>query len=133
MSYISTENYLTTYAVVLILSAIPFLFVRFSPTLWVFFAVAVAPTIPLYVVAIDWGRWLVITVWLVTLITVRFDGSHHLQVKPLNPKTFAADLVTVSAIIAYATLWSVPHCCEPRVGFGVIDRVLEIARYVGGA
>ena len=129
---VANENYLAIYITLAALAAIPFLFVRFSRTLRVGLLVALTLTVPLYVVAIDWGRWLVITVWLVTFITVRFDGSAHVRVKPINPATFRTDLLAVAAILAYATLWSVPHCCEPRVGFGLIDRAAELLRYVGG-
>ena len=130
--FVATGNYLTTYAIVAVLAAIPFLFVRFSTTLGIMLTIASAAIIPLFVFAIDWGRWMVVAVWLVTLITIRFDGSHHIQVKSLAPKTFAIDLALALAIIAYATLWSVPHCCEPRVGFGLIDRAVELMLYVGG-
>ena len=132
VEFVATESYLTTYGLILVLAAVPFFFVRFSKTLSVGIFLSLATTVPLFVVAIDWGRWIVIGVWLVTLITVRFDGSPHLTVRPINPVTFRTDLLAVAGILAYATLWSVPHCCEPRVGFGLIDRAAELLRYVGG-
>ena len=128
---VATENYLTTYGLVFLLAAVPFSFVRFSKILSLGVVVALAATVPLFVVAIDWGRWIVISVWLLTLIVVRFDGNKHIRILPLSPKTFAADLIAVLAIIAFAFSWSVPHCCEPRIGFGLIDRVTELLRFAG--
>lgn len=132
VGFIAHDNYLTTYGLVVILAAVPFFFVRFSKALSVGIVLALATTVPLFVVAIDWGRWIVISAWLITLIVVRFDGSPHVRVTPINPATFRTDMLAVAAILAYATLWSVPHCCEPRVGFGLFDRAMELLRYLGG-
>lgn len=123
-----SDNYLTTYALVVALAAIPFIFVRLSKTLLVLFATAAFLTVPLFMVAIDWGRWIVISVWLITLVAVRFDRSPHIQVRPIHPKTLTSDLLLIAAVMSYAMLWSVPHCCEPRIGFGIIDRLEDLVR-----
>jgi hypothetical protein len=83
-------------------------------------------TLPLFVVAIDWGRWIVISVWLVTLLVLRFDGSRHITVMPIQtPVSLWRRVVVFVGVAAFATLWSVPHCCEPRIGFGVVDRFYD--------
>lgn len=128
---VTQGNYVAVYLLVLALAAVPFVFVRWSKALTVFFALSLLATLPLFVVAIDWGRWIVISVWLLTLITVRFDGTKHVRVTAFGPETFPALFFAALAVILYATLWSVPHCCEPRVGLGVIDRVLELLRFIG--
>jgi len=126
-------GYLVTYFVVVVLATIPFVFVRVSKTLLVALGVSLLCTFPLFVVAIDWGRWIVISVWLVTLVVLRFDGTDHVTVKPLRPKTRASLFFGAALVATYATLWSVPHCCAPRVGFGLIDRIADVGRFfVGG-
>ncbi len=130
---VQTGNYLGVYLPIVVLSLVPFLFVRFSAPMRVAVGMSVAATLPLFVVAIDWGRWIVISVWLVTLLVLRFDDSSHISVASLSaPQQPLIRIAAPVGVVAFATLWSVPHCCEPRIGFGVIDRVLELARYVGG-
>jgi hypothetical protein len=130
---IADGGHLLTYFVVVVLAALPFVFVRASKALLAAVVVSLVATVPLFVVSIDWGRWIVISVWLVTLVVLRFDGTDHLTVKPLRPTTGASLFAGVALAASYVTLWSVPHCCEPRVGFGLIDRIADVGRFfVGG-
>ena len=125
-------NYLGVYLSVLILSLVPFFFVRWSTPMAWGIVVSVLMTLPLFVVAIDWGRWIVISVWLVTLLVLRFDGSRHITVVPINtPRSRVLSVLFPVGVIAYATLWSVPHCCETRIGFGVVDRVADALMVLG--
>lgn len=128
---VATNNYLSTYAVAIALAAVPFIFVRFSRTALTLLSIAAIVTAPLFVVAIDWGRWIAISVWMVTMITVRFDGTRHIRLQRLNPKTLMIDLLAIVGIVLYATLWSLPHCCEPRIGFGLIDRFADVLTILG--
>lgn len=129
---VTTGNYLGVYLPVIIFSSLPFFFVRWSRPVAFGLVVSLAMTAPLFVVAIDWGRWIVISVWLVTLLVLRFDGSTHIAVVPIQKtkqRLFA--LGSPVGVIAFATLWSVPHCCEPRIGFGVVDRFAEVLTLLG--
>jgi hypothetical protein len=129
---VATGNYLGVYIPVIILSSLPFFFVQFSRPLAYALGLSLAVTIPLFVVAIDWGRWIVVSVWLITLLVLRFDGSTDITVLAVDKtRRRLLSLATPAGVIAFATLWSVPHCCEPRIGFGVIDRFAEVVALLG--
>ncbi len=129
---LQTGNYLGVYLPVMVLSLVPFLFVRWSAPMRVALVVSVAMTLPLFAVAIDWGRWIVISVWLVTLLVLRFDGSPHITVMHIQtPVSLWRKVAVFVGVAAFATLWSVPHCCEPRIGLGVIDRFYDALMLFG--
>ena len=129
---ITSGNYLGVYLPVIVLSSLPFFFVRWSKPMGFALVWALAFTVPLFVVAIDWGRWIVISVWLVTMLVLRFDGSPHITVIPLQKtRRRIFSLLASGGVLAYSVLWSIPHCCEPRIGFGVIDRVSEVVVLLG--
>ena len=129
---ISEGNYLAVYLPVILLSSLPFFFVRWSKSLAVALSLSLVMTLPLFIVAIDWGRWIVISVWLVTMLVLRFDGSPHVTVIQLEKTTKRRlGLATPLGVAAFATLWSVPHCCEPRIGFGLVDRFREVLVILG--
>ena len=129
---VTTGNYQGVYLPVILFSSLPFFFVRWSRPMAFGLAASIAMTIPLFVVAIDWGRWIVISVWLVTLLVLRFDGTKHITVLPVHKtKRRLFGLASPVGAIAFATLWSVPHCCEPRIGFGLIDRFAEVLALLG--
>ena len=129
---VSEANYLAVYLPVVLLSSLPFFFVRWSKPMAAALALSLAMTLPLFFVATDWGRWLVISVWLVTMLVLRFDGSAHITVVQASaPGKRLFGLATPVGAIAFATLWSVPHCCEPRIGFGLIDRFAEVWMILG--
>ena len=130
---ISNGNYLAVYLPVVLFSSLPFFFVRWSKPMAAALTLSFAMTLPLFVVAIDWGRWIVISVWLVTMLALRFDGSPHITVVAVDKKTTTRrlGLATPLGVAAFATLWSVPHCCEPRIGFGLIDRFREVLVILG--
>ena len=130
---ISDGNYLGVYLPVVLLSSLPFFFVRWSKPMAAALTLSFAMTVPLFVVAIDWGRWIVMSVWLVTMLVLRFDGSPHITVNQVNTATttLRLGLATPLGVAAFATLWSVPHCCEPRIGFGLIDRLRDLLVILG--
>jgi hypothetical protein len=128
---LTTGHYATTYLMVVLLAAVPFLFVSLSKPLKVGVALSLLATIPLFVVAIDWGRWIVISVWLITVLVLRFDGGRHITLRPITPTTLTTRVMSVVGTVACATLWSVPHCCEPRIGLGVVERVPQLFAIFG--
>ena len=121
---VTNGNYLGVYLPAIALSSVPFFFIRWSKPLAASLALSLVMTLPLFVVAIDWGRWIVISVWLVTMIVLRFDNTPHITVTTATKKRRSPNfgVATPVGAVAFATLWSIPHCCEPRIGFGLIDR-----------
>jgi hypothetical protein len=124
---VTDGNYLGVYLPVIVLSSVPFFFVRWSKPLAASLALSLVMTLPLFVVTIDWGRWIVISVWLVSMIVLRFDNSPHISVTTTGKKRGSAifGVAAMVGAVAFATLWSIPHCCEPRIGFGLIDRFAD--------
>lgn len=129
---VTEGNYLGVYLPVIALSSVPFLFVRWSKPLASLLVLSLAMTLPLFVVAIDWGRWIVISVWLISMIVLRFDYSPHISPTIATKRTAALfGVATPVGAIVFATLWSIPHCCEPRIGFGLIDRFADALVILG--
>lgn len=72
---------------------------------------------PLFFVAIDYGRWIYILVFLIFCLAL----SEDVRVKFSHNKTFFV------LGFMYLTTWSIPHCCMGRdVGAGLIGYLLRL-------
>ena len=76
--------------------------------------------LPVFFVAIDWGRFIHIYIFLIFILLI-FDSCHEkIEIKMLS----------ALSIFAYCCLWSIPHCCSPRPGFGVIEFVFKLVEKI---
>lgn len=80
-------------------------------------AVSTISFIPLFLVAIDWGRW----IYMLTFMLFCLALADRVAVKIPFKSIF------VIAGVIYVTTWSIPHCCVGGIGYGFIG-----ARYYWG-
>ena len=96
---IQAKQYLTIYPLVLALALLPVFLTDWWRTRLPILILGFISLIPLFVVGMDWGRWIVIYASLIFL-SMLFDGTLG-QIKTRK--------ISLAAIILYATLWSIPH------------------------
>lgn len=72
---------------------------------------------PLYFLAIDWGRWIHIYVFLSFILIISESVTDDIQIKP----------IPIWIIGIYLISWSIPHCCSDRPTFGWIQKLETVA------
>lgn len=100
----------------LLVSLIPlFLLGWFNRRNWALTVTGFVSLIPLYIVALDWGRWIHILVTFVfcTALSVKFEE----RVRDFRASRLIA--------IPYMTLWSIPHCCVGGMEFGLLGFAIK--------
>lgn len=123
---IQSRYYLSIYPLLLALALLPVFFTNWWRTRFSILILGFVSLIPLFVVGMDWGRWIAIYVTLI-FISVLFDGTLG-QLKTRK--------ISLAAVILYATLWSIPHIqgdtkrlietyAGSGPGLGVIDLVFS--------
>lgn len=91
------------WAFVAALASIPFLFMPWARANWRVLLFAAAGSLPLYAIAIDYGRWIVLTATVWTVLA--FVGSKRDSIHPLEPP--------LSLMILFVLLWQVPLAGVP--------------------
>jgi hypothetical protein len=139
-----SSNYWLVYAVTGLLAVFPIAVIlgaavrapktrRQAYVLCVAVAVAQFLSLPSYIYAMDWGRWIYIQVFTITLFLIFLDWDHNGLELPLRMalvKNGPARWLACAALVVYAMCWNVPH--HPAVQhFGMMDRVHGIFRRVG--
>jgi hypothetical protein len=74
---------------------------------------ALASSVPLFVIAIDWGRWLAIHATLMTVVGTQFLPERGMR--PYRPSASwrtALSLSTGALILTTMFTWGVKHCCR---------------------
>lgn len=109
----------------------PFLFALtmlplFFTTWWkkrtyVLFVVSCIAMSPLFLFAVDWGRWIYILSFMLFCLTL----TEKVTVK------FAYKNILVIIGIVYLSTWSIPHCCVGGYNYGIIgiDWAYKIKNY----
>ena len=96
---------------------------------WVAAAVSFCGSLPLFVYAEDWGRWIYIHVYSLALLMLSLDArptAAHGPVAEEQPQP-GRQRVAWWALAAYATLWSLPHVPSRTPPFGY----LGLLHYLG--
>lgn len=123
------QFYLFTYGAALALALLPFLFIQNVNILKkYFFSFPIASFIfmfPLYIFAIDWGRWIHIYIFFLSILVLALIPLGYLKPRMKVPKIL---------ITAYALLWSVRHCCYAGLGIGagyIVNKILfNIVKFI---
>lgn len=86
----------------------------------------VVASIPLFVVAVDWGRWISIHVVLSTIMCAMFlpERDEGVPVR-MRRARLSAPLALGLCVVGSMFLWSLNHCCQYEYmrPFGPIDRL----------
>lgn len=77
------------------------------------FAVSAVTFLPLFFVAIDWGRWIYVLTFMLFCLAL----ADRVTIK------FPYKSIFVIAGAIYLTIWSIPHCCVGGVGYGFIGEL----------
>jgi hypothetical protein len=99
---------------------------------WGTAAVSFLASLLLFVYAVDWGRWIYIHVFSLTILLLCVDGRSRQQVAGALPvegaKVSRLSLTAGLLLAVYATLWTLPHVPmrTPRFGYiGLADYALH--------
>lgn len=110
------------YLFTVVFSSVPFLLSPWARRNQRLLLVATAPLLPLFVVGIDWGRWIMLGVTIATVLTV--TGS---SVDRETPKRMSTAL-----LLLFTTSWYARHAGGPLLEWNGIpalaDRLLDIFR-----
>jgi hypothetical protein len=106
----SVTSSLELYSVLFILSIVPiFILDWFSSLknklLILFSFIGISP---LFLIGLDWGRWIHIYIYFVFTIILSDSVYKNLIIKK----------IPALVIMGYLTLWSIPHCCTNKIGNG---------------
>jgi len=76
-------------------------------------ALAVLATTPLFVLAIDWGRWLALHAGLLTIVaSVVLPAGGGRPYRPAHGTRLVVSLALGLTVVASMFLWEVRHCCQ---------------------
>jgi hypothetical protein len=106
-----------------------------SRLVWLFGAFVLFSS-PLFVLAVDWGRWVSIHVVLLTVTCSFFlrerDQAPQTRARPAHLS--AASLAAGVLIISSAFCWSVKYCCNDDLleGFGPVKAIAAVLDDVAG-
>jgi hypothetical protein len=87
------------YVVVAAFASVPFLLSPWARERWRLLVVAVLPLAPLFVVALDWGRWIMLAVVIATVLTV--VGSVRSESVP--------ERLPLPLVLLFVNAWSLEH------------------------
>ena len=106
-----------THFFLFILTMLPLFFTTWwKKRTYVLFVVSTSAIFPLFLVAIDWGRWIYVLSFMLFCLAL----TENLIVKFPYKKIF------VIAGMIYLTTWSIPHCCSSSIGRGFVGDVIYI-------
>tara|TARA_Y100001960_G_C14669583_1_gene825210 strand:- start:514 stop:1371 length:858 start_codon:yes stop_codon:yes gene_type:complete len=107
------SNYLLVYGIYFILGLLPFTFSGWITKNNKLFILILFAIIPLFFIAIDWGRWLHILIF--SLSAIYFMSNSEQMKKDLN-------ISNSILLILYSTLWRVPQCCVEEINLVYLFR-----------
>lgn len=132
----SEYRYYSSYLTAAFITLFPLLFVGMRQGSIKKFAVALSISLvlsmPLFISAIDWGRWINIHAMAVLIVSTLFlphtDSSTLAPISQQeggpgsNSWTHGARrIAALFIIVGYALSWSMPHCCEKHLGHGIFS------------
>tara|TARA_B100000427_G_C15499976_1_gene591547 strand:- start:719 stop:2038 length:1320 start_codon:yes stop_codon:yes gene_type:complete len=107
------SNYLLVYGIYFILGLLPFSFSGWITKNNKLFILILFAILPLFFIAIDWGRWLHILIF--SLSAIYFISNSEQLKKDLN-------ISNSILLILYSTLWRVPQCCVEEINLVYLFR-----------
>lgn len=134
ISIIIKNNYLKNYFIYMLLSIVPFLFIKkflsmsdldlkkltiliFSNFLF---------SLPLFILAYDWGRWLHIHFMTIFIILINFLPND----KQINSFDFIyKKILFLLFLFFYIIIWAMPVCCEKEFRLGLISKLNYINKF----
>jgi hypothetical protein len=106
-------DYLLVYGIYFILSLFPFVASGWIQKNFKFFIFSLLGVFPLFIIAIDWGRWLNIFIFFLTT-------AYFLTTDIKDESSF--NLFNATTLLFYSTLWRVPYCCVQEINITYLFR-----------
>jgi hypothetical protein len=97
----------------LMLALAPFMLTGFLRKNRLIFAVGFIVFLPLFFVAIDWGRWIHLYIFFMTIILFVEAIRSHVVIRQV-PTAF---------VLVYACIWSIPHVYGKQPGWGMLEQL----------
>ena len=107
------NNYLLVYGVYFVIALLPFLISGWLKENIKLFTFSLFAILPLFFIAIDWGRWLHII--FIAISSIYFINNSNSFQKSLN-------IGSAILLILYTTLWRVPQCCVEEINIVYLFR-----------
>jgi len=90
-------------------------------------AISIIGTLPLFAIAVDWGRFIYIhatSIFLITLIPVSNTETTkgHVHKQSIN-------VFTIIFFLMYVSSWKIPHCCGPSYLFATNYKQVNIVNF----
>ena len=97
---------------------------------WYSAAAAFVGSLVLFVYGSDWGRWIYIHIVSITVLLLFLDGRARPAASSATvaPVSRGRRLAATCLLIAYSTLWTLPHFNENAPHFGYIDLARSFAQ-----
>jgi hypothetical protein len=132
LRYASDQHYYWVYPASVCLFVSPFVVYRLSGaapsmnrSLVLVVCVALLSSVPLFVLAVDWGRWVNIHCMSVLMLsTLLLPADRDNRQRERRPRvTLLAGVLT---LLFYPLAWSMPYCCSPMIGRGAVPMMRDI-------
>ena len=107
------SDYILVFGVYFIFGLLPFYFDGWIKQNYKLFILILLSMFPLFLIAIDWGRWLHILI--LSLTAIYFTTNTETSIKSLN-------LSNLILLLLYSTLWRVPQCCVQEINLVYLFR-----------
>jgi len=128
-----SHNYYRVYLILSLLSFTLFLIfllsvsfqIKFLLVNFLFILLNFLYSLPLFILAYDWGRWLFIHYMILIIIF-----GLHLQKKNINFFYHKYKILFSLFCIIYLTTWSMPHCCSANVGDGFLGLLKKVFHFI---
>ncbi len=116
------------YAFYFVLSIFPFLMLSwtYQRKVIVLFFVVLISFVPLFLLAIDWGRWIHIIVFMFTMTLVYDDNNTS---KPARMTVKINPVLTICLIVVFM-FWRLPKYGNVDLKFGVLNTIIEIFKTI---
>lgn len=120
---VTSGGYVTHFSAAAAIALLPFALIRFSRKMLFLATLSALPLLALFLLAIDWGRWIVILATSLALILVRFEGLPGLEMRANRQNV---GLPGTLFILAYVLLWAVPSNDAERFHTGILGQLAQL-------
>jgi hypothetical protein len=102
---------ISVYPFLFAMAFLPFLLTDWCKKTVFILVLGFAALLPLYIVALDWGRWIHIYIFMISTILLLESANTLVTIRR----------VSLLGVFLYACIWSIPHVNAQRPGFGMFE------------
>lgn len=102
---------ISVYPFLFAMAFLPFLLTDWCKKRVFILVLGFAALMPLYIVALDWGRWIHVYIFMISIILLLESANTLVTIRR----------VSMLGILFYACIWSIPHINAQRPGLGMFE------------